>query len=109
MKHGYISRRAFLAAAGVSAAALGLTACGAAGSTAASVIISFQAGPKDADFRIVPSHAAFIIGMPEVIDFIAKFSDVTEDQKSVSKALRNQELLLILSAQFYTVPLSIGL
>ncbi len=36
MKHGYISRRAFLAAAGVSAAALGLTACGAAGSTAAS-------------------------------------------------------------------------
>ena len=82
---------------------------GVAGSAAASVITAFQTGPKDAISGSVPSHAAFIIGMPEIIDFIAKFSDVAEDQKSVSKAFRNQELLLILSGQFYTVPLAVGL
>ena len=41
------------------------------------LVLTFQLRPLNADLRIVPSHAAFIIRMPEVIDLIAELSLVT--------------------------------
>ena len=49
------------------------------GGTGRTLIFTHELRPLDADFRVVPSHASFIIGMPEIIDFIAKFSDIAED------------------------------
>jgi len=47
--------------------------------------------------------------MPEIVDFIAKFSDIAEDQEAMGKSFRNEELLLVFFRQFDAIPLTIGL
>ena len=47
--------------------------------------------------------------MPEIVDFIAKFSDIAEDQEAMGKAFRNEELLLVFFRQFDAIPLAISL
>lgn len=33
------------------------------------LIFADEMGPLDADFRVIPGHSAFVIGMPEIVDF----------------------------------------
>ena len=80
-----------------------------AGGAGRTLIFADELGPLDADFRVVPGHAAFIIGMPEIIDLIAEFRHVAEDQEPMGKAFGNEELLLIFFRQFDTVPFAIRL
>ena len=79
---------------------------GGAGRT---LIFADELGPLDADFRVVPGHAAFIIGMPEIIDLIAEFRHIAKYQEPMSKTFGNEELLLIFFRQFDAIPLAIGL
>lgn len=39
-----------------------------------SFVNAFYVGPLDADFWGIPGHAAFVVGMPEIVDFVAEFS-----------------------------------
>lgn len=80
-----------------------------AGGAGRTLIFADELGPLDANFRVVPGHTAFIIGMPEIIDFIAEFRHVTENQEPMSKTFGNEELLLIFFRQFDAVLFAIGL
>ena len=76
--------------------------------TCTSLVFALQLRPLDADFRIVPSHAALIVRMPEVVDFVAKLCFITQNQESMRKTFRDEKLLLVLGRQGNTIPLAVG-
>src|SRR5699024_6143002 len=77
--------------------------------TCTALVLTFQLRPFNANLRVVPCHATLVIRMPEVIDLVAELCFIAQNQEAVCKALRDKELLLILSRQGNTVPLAIGL
>ena len=38
------------------------------------MIFADEMGPLDANFGVIPGHATFVVGMPEIVDFVAEFS-----------------------------------
>ena len=74
-----------------------------------SLVCTCQLRPLDTNFRIVPSQAAFIVRMPEIVDFIAKFSNVAKYEEAMSKAFRNQELFFVVFCQCYAIPFPVCL
>ena len=74
--------------------------------TGCSLIFADEMRPLDANFGVIPGHATFVVGMPEIIDFVAKFSYIVEDQETMGKSFRNQELLFVfmVSSTPYQLP-----
>ena len=77
--------------------------------TGCALIFADEMRPLDTNFWVIPGHAAFVVGMPEIVDFVAKFSYIAEDQKTMGKAFRNEELLFVFIGQFHAIPFAIGL
>ena len=73
------------------------------------MIFADKMGPLDANFGVIPGHAAFVVGTPEIVDFVAEFSYIAEDQEPMGKSFRNEELLFVFIGQFHAIPFSIGL
>ena len=73
------------------------------------MIFADEMRPLDTDFWVIPGHAAFVVGMPEIVDFVAKFSYIRKDQETMGKSFRNEELLFVFIGQFHAIPFAIGL
>ena len=67
-----------------------------------------DAGPLDADGRIIPGDAAFIVGMVEVIALVTEFGDVGEDKKPVGEATGDEELFLVFFGEQLSVILTVS-
>lgn len=72
-----------------------------------SLIFSHQLRPPDADFRIIPGHTAFVIGMPEVVHLVAEFCHIGKNQEAMGKAFGNEKLFFIFFCQLHPIPLAI--
>ena len=69
--------------------------------------IAFERWSLDPDGRVVPHEAAFIIGMVDIIAFVAKLDSIGQNEEAVCKPTRDEELALVLSRKHYALPLAI--
>lgn len=69
--------------------------------------IAFERWPLDPDGGVVPHEAAFIVGMVDIIAFVAKLGSIGQNKKAVREPTRDEELALILSRKHYALPLAI--
>ena len=69
--------------------------------------ITFERWPLDPDGGVVPHEAAFIVGMVDIIAFVAKLGSIGQNKKAVREPTRDEELALILSRKHYALPLAI--
>ena len=71
-------------------------------------VVSHDTGPLDVDGWIVPGDAAFVIGMIEIVAFVAELGDIREDKKPVGEATGDQELFLVLFGEQLSVIFPVG-
>ena len=69
--------------------------------------IAFERWPLDPDGEVVPHEAAFIVGVVDIIAFVAKLGSIGQNKKAVREPTRDEELALILNRKHYTLPLAI--
>ena len=70
-------------------------------------VIAHQRRPCNPDLRVVPRQTAFIVRVPEIVDFVTKFRFVRQHQKPVREPFRNQKLLFVFRRQRHAVPLAV--
>ena len=56
------------------------------------LLVRLQSRPLDADGGIVPHDAALVVGMVGVVDLVAEHRRVRQDQETMSKSTRDEEL-----------------
>ena len=71
-------------------------------------VISHHTGPLDADGWIIPGDAAFVIGVIEVVAFIAEFGGIGEDKEPVGEAAGYEELFLVFFGEQLSVIFPVG-
>lgn len=59
--------------------------------------VTFERRPLDSDGGVVPHEAAFIVGMVDIIAFVAKLGNIGQNEEAVCKPTRDKELALVLS------------
>ncbi len=64
--------------------------------------------PFNADLPVIPCHTTLIIRMPEIVDLVSRTLLITQNQKAMCKALRDEELLLFYSGQRNAIPFAVG-
>ena len=69
--------------------------------------IAFERWPLDPDGGVVPHEAALIIGMIDVIAFVAKLGSIGQNEETMCKPTRDEELALVLSRKHHALPLAI--
>ena len=74
----------------------------------ASGVPAHKAGPADGKRRIVPGDAALVIGVVEVVAFVAELRHVGKHQESMGESPGNQELVLVFLGQKFAVPAPVG-
>ena len=69
--------------------------------------IAFERWPLDPDGGVVPHEAAFIVGVVDIIAFVAKLGSIRQNKEAVREPTRDEELALILSRKYYALPFTI--
>lgn len=69
--------------------------------------IAFKRWPLDPDGGVVPHEAAFIVGVVDIIAFVAKLGSIGQNKEAVREPTRDEELTLVLSRKHHTLPLAI--
>lgn len=69
--------------------------------------VAFERWPLDPDGGVVPHEAAFIVGMVDIIAFVAKLGSIGQNEEAVCEPTRDEELALVLSRKHHSLPLTI--
>lgn len=69
--------------------------------------IAFERWPLDSDSRVVPHEAAFIVGMVDIIAFVAKLDSIGQNEEAVCNPTKDEELALVLSRKHHALSLAI--
>ena len=72
------------------------------------VVFAFEAGPFDADIGVVPGEAAFVVGVVEVVTFVAEFGVVGEDEEAVGESAGDEVLFFVFFGEGLAVPFAVG-
>ncbi len=69
--------------------------------------IAFERWPLDPDGEVVPHEAAFIVGVVDIIAFVAELGSIGQNEEAVREPTRNEELALVLSRKHHSLSLAI--
>ena len=69
--------------------------------------IAFERWPLDPDGGIMPHEAAIVVGVVDIVAFVAKLGSIGQNEEAVCEPAGNEELALVLSRKHYALPLAI--